>query len=260
MKDILDGSIPYTLDQKNRLYTASKGEFNLDREELTTNERVYLGAYAVVDNDYGMTPEMTACQMTKEYSQQSECWELEYIQRGDCIDIYGRYRADYRFEYNEHGYFVIKDCHNNSTVKYDVPFYETYNMITMIKQNNKDARIDATSGYQWEIVCKSDGKAGFFTPDLYNEYRNLWYASVVNSKMSCVPVLAEKKDENNNTIINYDKNYITPQRVQWIYAEIRKGRMLSEPKPNGERKLHNPKRESSYIRGYSPHQQGHRQA
>lgn len=247
----LYGELNYTFDQKLKIYVenpnATEKNMPLEQESVQTNERIFLCTYSIDRNDLGMTADLTSYHMSEDFGNFSDVWELEYIPRGNLVDVYGRYTADYRFDYHNSDKFVVTECHSGSVKEYDVPFYLTDQKVDEIRRYNPQAKIDFINTKSWRVVCTGQNKAKSFTLEDYRKYRNLWSVEIANSKLKFTPIMMEDLEKNK---LWFDKNYITQSEVEWIYAQTRRGQLQI-----GTQSIQNPKRENTGIRRPSPHEQ-----
>lgn len=217
--DILTGRKPFYMDKANSMWREAKSDVQFDVSEVQTNERIPLGSFIIEDNDIGMTHEMTAYEMSRSHGTYRNAWELEYIpvekQGYGCVDVYARYRADYRFDYSEKkGTFLVKECHSGSVVKYNLPFYATANEVAQIRRYVPEAIIDFVHATDMRVVKTSYNTAEVFTMDLYRKHRNVYLAKLVAEGIQYIPILAQDMVHNKAW---FDRNYISQQEAQYIF-------------------------------------------
>lgn len=241
---ILTGDVPYVMCKSQRLYCDKEAipendrGMDLDIHTITTNERVLLGEYDVYDNSIGMTNEMTSYQMSKDFSQITKNWDIEYVPVGDNVRVFARYSADYRFKYQENGTFIVEECHSGTTRRYDVPFFMTDKEVNEIHQHQPNAKIDFVDAKPWRVVCTGNNKAKLFTMQDYIKHRNIWVAQIVDGKLQFKPAMTENPETNK---VWYDKNYLTKEEAMWVYEQ--------------SRYISNSARKSLGYRGHTPNQQ-----
>lgn len=223
-QQILSGTIPYSTKMGKGLYeerfadTENDGELPFTVTIPQTNERVHVGSYTIDKNSIGMDAEMTAYQMTREFRTYTPVWELEYIPKHENVEVYGKYMADYRFEYDNKGLFLVRECHSGMVKEYDLPFYLTEKKVSEILKYQPQAKIDFTEGFMWKVVCTGDHKAKMFNFDDYMRYRNLWVALIDRGKVVYKPAMTENMETNK---VWFDKRYISQDEVAYIFSRTR---------------------------------------
>lgn len=251
ISNVLYGNLQYTFDNNMKVYVenpnATEKDIPLEQESILTNERIFICTYAIDKNDVGMTADLASYHMSKDFGKYSDVWELEYIPRGDMVDVYGRYLADYRFDYHNSDKFVVTECHSGLVKEYDIPFFMTDQKVEEIRRYHPKAKIDFINTKAWRVVCTGENKAKSFNMEDYKRFRNIWAVEIADGRLRFSPIMMEDLSKNK---LWFDKNFISQSEVEWIYLQARREQLAI-----GTKSIQDPKRESAGIRRPASHQQ-----